>query len=138
MNETYIGSFHLRTEPLSTFMKSSPQATELTHLPFPASHPSPIRPRHVFKTQIGRTRNEGVSATNATRQSLQSQFTQPSSQLWLTRPVNYNYYNMAEVKKQEKDYTKEVDEILPEARSLADVSAFGTMLCSVDLIALWV
>lgn len=32
---------------------------------------------------------------------------------------------MSEPKKQEKDYTKEVDEVLPEAKSLAEVCVCG-------------
>jgi len=32
---------------------------------------------------------------------------------------------MADVKKQEKDYTKEVDQLIPEAESIAQVSFCG-------------
>ena len=40
---------------------------------------------------------------------------------WLAQPIHFRRYDMADPKKQEKDYTKEVDAIIPEARSLAEV-----------------
>ena len=61
----------------------------------------------------------GRSAVDATRQShlfSHSQLTLPS-----TRPILYRPHEMAEPKKQEKDYTKEVDALLPEAKTLAKV-----------------
>lgn len=70
------------------------------------------------------------SAQDATRQSQsQAQAVIESTQEtplisntpWYLRPINYDHYTMADPKKQEKDYTKEVDEILPIARSLATV-----------------
>jgi hypothetical protein len=48
---------------------------------------------------------------------------------WRTRPQSYNLFsspaksrNMAEQKKQERDFTPEVDAIIPETTSLAQVS----------------
>ena len=40
---------------------------------------------------------------------------------WLASSTPYLTYIMADPKKQEKDFTKEVDELLPLARSLAQV-----------------
>lgn len=57
---------------------------------------------------------------NATRQS--DQKANKSQLPPLTQPVDYTrYYDMADVKKQEKDYTKEVDTLIPEAQKLAGV-----------------
>lgn len=57
---------------------------------------------------------------NATRQS--DPKANKSQHSPFTRPVNYpRYYDMADVKKQEKDYTKEVDALIPEAQTLAKV-----------------
>ena len=74
-------------------------------------------------SQKGRYTNAPIDATNATRQSLEFVLTQLPSRPWYPRPVNYNHYDMAEVKKQEKDYTKEVDALLPEVQSTAKVCA---------------
>lgn len=65
-----------------------------------------------------------VSAT-ATRQSQSKPAFITTSTTIFTRPILYTKYNMADPKKQEKDYSKEVDSILPEARSLAQV---GTVI----------
>lgn len=77
-------------------------------------------------------RRSQSSAQDATRQSQPNSSTetpQPLTPPWYTYPVNYNHYNMADPKKQEKDYTKEVDAILPEARSLAKVCFEFPPLC---------
>lgn len=55
--------------------------------------------------------------------------TQTTPNIFATRhltPIQNNsysksHYSMAEVRKQEKDFTKEVDELLPEATTLAKV-----------------
>lgn len=38
-----------------------------------------------------------------------------------TAPIHFRRYDMADPKKQEKDYTKEVDAVIPEAQSLVQV-----------------
>ena len=53
----------------------------------------------------------------ATRQSS----LRTATSAWLSSSSSYPTYIMADPKKQEKDYTKEVDELLPEVRSLAQV-----------------
>ena len=42
-----------------------------------------------------------------------------ASHTWLARPIHFRRYDMAEPRKQEKDYTQEVDALIPEAQSLA-------------------
>lgn len=69
---------------------------------------------------------------NATRQSQAlglglSTTTHANPKTWFTTPIQFRKYDMADPKKQEKDYTKEVDEILPQTKSLAEVRL---MLCS--------
>lgn len=53
----------------------------------------------------------------ATRQSS----LRTATSAWLASSTPYPTYIMADPKKQEKDFTKEVDELLPSARSLAQV-----------------
>lgn len=61
----------------------------------------------------------------ATRQSLKSSqdalLPPPNSNSWSTRPITLRIQDMAEPKKQEKDFTAEVDALIPVARSLAEV-----------------
>lgn len=59
------------------------------------------------------------AAVDATRQSRLFSDTQLPPRF--TRPIIHRPHEMAEPKKQEKDYTKEVDAVLLEARSLAKV-----------------
>lgn len=64
---------------------------------------------------------------NTTRQFLELAVKPPSS--IFTSPSNRNRY-MADQKKQEKDFTLEVDAILPEATTLAKVSCtFHQVFC---------
>ena len=81
---------------------------------------------HYFAAEPPRLPNRAVApetpkdaAVDATRQSRLFSDTQLTTSL--TRPIIYRQYEMAEPKKQEKDYSKEVDAILPEARTLAQV-----------------
>ena len=60
------------------------------------------------------------AALDATRQSHLRSDTQLTP--WVTRPITFRYYDMADPKKQEKDYTKEVDALLPETKTLAEVN----------------
>ena len=60
-----------------------------------------------------------ASAVDATRQS--RLFSDTHLAFSFTRPIIYRPHEMAEPKKQEKDYTKEVDALLPETKSLAEV-----------------
>ena len=60
-----------------------------------------------------------ASAVDATRQS--HLFSNTHLAISFTRPIIYRPHEMAEPKKQEKDYTKEVDALLPETKSLAEV-----------------
>ena len=46
--------------------------------------------------------------------------------LALARPIHFRRYDMADPKKQEKDFTKEVDAILPETKTLAEVRSIST------------
>lgn len=55
--------------------------------------------------------------SNATRQSSSAAF----SSILPSRPSQH--YLMSEARKQEKDFTPEVDTLLPEAKSLAEVSS---------------
>ncbi|TBU34673.1 hypothetical protein BD311DRAFT_290970 [Dichomitus squalens] len=73
-------------------------------------------PFHVTESwrNAGFGREEG-ERLYATRQSTLRTATSP----WLSSSSPYPTYIMADPKKQEKDYTKEVDELLPEVRSLA-------------------
>ena len=61
----------------------------------------------------------GEAASDATRQS--HLFSYPHFTPSCTRPTLYRPHDMADPKKQEKDYTKEVDALLPETRTLAKV-----------------
>ena len=61
----------------------------------------------------------GRSAVDATRQS--HLFSYPHFTPSCTRPTLYRPHDMADPKKQEKDYTKEVDALLPETKTLAKV-----------------
>ncbi|KAI0673375.1 hypothetical protein C8Q78DRAFT_622453 [Trametes maxima] len=83
---------------------------------FGASVPERAPDFHVTETRgatgYGR---RGSESLNATRQSTVRTATSP----WYSSPSRRSTYNMAEPKKQEKDYTKEVDALLPEATSLA-------------------
>ena len=72
-------------------------------------------------------------AVDATRQSHSHSHFQLTD--LFTTPVNYRHYNMADPKKQEKDYTSEVDALLPEARSLAEV-CYATPVNELGLTAL--
>ncbi|KAJ3556058.1 hypothetical protein NM688_g2234 [Phlebia brevispora] len=58
------------------------------------------------------------AALDATRQSHLHSDTQLTP--WFTRPILFRHYDMAEPKKQEKDYTKEVDALLSETKTLAE------------------
>lgn len=74
---------------------------------------------------------KGSSRTDvsATRQcsSHYDSTTRTARQLTLAVPTRT--YDMAEQRKQEKDYTKEVDELLPETRSLAQVCTLPWDAC---------
>ena len=63
---------------------------------------------------FGREERERLYATR--QSSLRT-----ATSAWLSSSSSYPTYIMADPKKQEKDYTKEVDELLPEVRSLAQV-----------------
>ena len=62
-------------------------------------------------------------ATRTTRQCrvLFEPHSQHSTPVALTRPIHFRRYDMADPKKQEKDFTKEVDALLPETKALAQV-----------------
>ena len=62
-------------------------------------------------------------ATRTTRQCpvLFDPHSQYSTQAALTRRIHFRRYDMADPKKQEKDFTKEVDALLPETKALAQV-----------------
>lgn len=66
----------------------------------------------------GRVRAASHSSNSASSSSSSSPA--PSRPPHTAQEYVYEYY-MSEPKKQEKDYTKEVDEALPEAKSLAEV-----------------
>ena len=94
-------------------------ASELARLPLWAGQVS-----HVAVAENGKT----PARQSATRQSSSADVIPASSvynntftQSWFTKPIQFRRYDMAEVKKQEKDYTKEVEELLPAAQSLAKV-----------------
>ncbi|KAI0361366.1 hypothetical protein OH77DRAFT_1417609 [Trametes cingulata] len=57
----------------------------------------------------------GRESLNATRQST----VRTATSSWHSPSTSRSTYNMADPKKQEKDFTKEVDALLPEANSLA-------------------
>ncbi|TCD60049.1 hypothetical protein EIP91_010843, partial [Steccherinum ochraceum] len=116
-------TLHNESDAHLTNATSSESAQSLNDTNTPWSeptHPKTEAHQHVHASQKGRYTNATIGATNATRQSLEFVSAQLPSRPWYTRPINYNLYNMAEVKKQEKDYTKEVDALLPEAKSLAE------------------
>ena len=66
----------------------------------------------------------------ATRQSSVRTATSP----WHTPPTTFSTHTMADPKKQEKDFTKEVDALLPEVQSLAQVCSRHpwTVRCGTD------
>ena len=66
----------------------------------------------------------------ATRQSSVRTATSP----WHTPPTTLSTHTMADPKKQEKDFTKEVDALLPEVQSLAQVCSRHpwTVRCGTD------
>lgn len=72
-------------------------------------------------------------ALRATRQSVPSLFEPRScSSLppnWHIRPIQFRRYDMADPKKQEKDFTKEVDSIIPETQALAKVRSSIAVVC---------
>lgn len=74
-------------------------------------------PFHVTETwRIARFGGEG-ERLYATRQS----GLRTATSAWLSSSSSYPAYIMADPKKQEKDYTKEVDELLPEVQNVARV-----------------
>ncbi len=76
---------------------------------------------HVGLAKGGKT----PTRLDATRQSQQAGLghstTASFAQTWFTTPIHFRRYDMADPKKQEKDYTAEVDSLLPETKSLAEV-----------------
>ena len=76
-----------------------------------------------------RVNHVGEETPDATRTTRQCRLFEPHSQHpshpSLTRPIHFRRYDMADPKKQEKDFTKEVDAILPETKALAEVRSFS-------------
>lgn len=78
---------------------------------------------HVSPTERGKA----PTRLDATRQSQQAGLSTAAvsfSQTWYTTPIHFRRYDMADPKKQEKDYTVEVDALIPEAQSLAGVCLY--------------
>lgn len=96
----------------------------------PASSPSPnLLDRrsesvsvndHVHKECVIAEKGNSRTDVSATRQCSHYDSTTRTARQ-LTLPVPTRTYEMAEQRKQEKDYTQEVDELLPETRLLAQV-----------------
>ncbi|CAL1695167.1 unnamed protein product [Somion occarium] len=81
--------------------------------------PESRKPKRLPKSApLARHVKKSAHDHNATRQSKLKPAEPHSS---FTRTIPYTrYYDMADVKKQEKDYTKEVDALLPETKTLAE------------------
>ncbi|CCM04205.1 uncharacterized protein FIBRA_06371 [Fibroporia radiculosa] len=77
-----------------------------------------IRQGHVRREFLSAQKGSHETGASATRQSNNPDTTTRTARQ-LALPISYSTYAMAENRKQEKDYTKEVDELLPEAKSLA-------------------
>ena len=78
---------------------------------------------HVYAESANAEKGNSRTDVSATRQCSSHYDSTTRTARQLTLPVPTHTYNMAEQRKQEKDYTKEVDELLPETRSLAQVRA---------------
>lgn len=78
---------------------------------------------HVCADSASSEKGSPRTDVSATRQCSSHYDSTTRTARQLTLPVPTRTYNMAEQRKQEKDYTKEVDDLLPEARSLAQVRA---------------
>ena len=78
---------------------------------------------HVYAESAGAENGNSRTDVSATRQCTSHYDSTTRTARQLTLPVPTRTYDMAEQRKQEKDYTKEVDELLPETRSLAQVRA---------------
>lgn len=75
---------------------------------------------HVHKECVIAEKGNSRTDVSATRQCSHYDSTTRTARQ-LTLPVPTRTYEMAEQRKQEKDYTQEVDELLPETRLLAQV-----------------
>ncbi|KAH9898160.1 hypothetical protein C8Q73DRAFT_663927 [Cubamyces lactineus] len=95
---------------------TSSNLNESIRFRFGASVPDRALEYHVTESVAaagyGRRGNESL---NATRQST----VRTATSTWHPSPSSHTTYNMADPKKQEKDFTKEVDALLPEVQSLA-------------------
>ena len=79
---------------------------------------------------INHVDGETLAGVRATRQSVFPLHPPTSlSSNWLTRPIQFRRYDMADPKKQEKDFTKEVDSLIPEAQTIAKVRPNAQVVC---------
>lgn len=77
---------------------------------------------------VGKQTPDATRTTRQCRVLFEPYSDQHSALTSLARPIHFRRYDMADPKKQEKDFTKEVDAIILETKPLAEVYLVSTTL----------
>ncbi|KAI0931818.1 hypothetical protein AcV5_004788 [Taiwanofungus camphoratus] len=100
--------------PIPLTVLSEPKPASKTG-PTPTADPG-VDENHVSRECTNAQKGNSRIDVSTTRQWTD---TTTSTARQLTRPIPYSSYNMSEPKKQERDFTKEVEELLPKTKALA-------------------